>query len=69
MCAMMTRNQEEGIIIMEDLTKGKDPYFILDKKLIPSIDHVILIIKTAAHFHGVWWKRLNNVEGMDRKKM
>jgi hypothetical protein len=35
---------EKGMIILEDITKGREPFYSLDKNLVPSREHVSLAI-------------------------
>ena len=41
-----------------------DPYSLMEKRVVPSIEEVSLVINMLAHFHGFWWRFLNCSRGM-----
>ena len=52
---MMYRKDEAGLLLLEDVTKGSDPMFLLDKTQVLSLKQVLAAVKALATFHGVWW--------------
>ena len=52
---MMHRKDEAGLLLLEDVTKGSDPMFPLDKTRVLSLKQVVAAVKALATFHGVWW--------------
>ena len=52
---VMHRKDEAGLLLLEDVTKGSDPMFLLDKTQVPSLKQVLAAVKALATFHGVWW--------------
>ena len=63
-CAMAFGKVEKGILIMEDLTKARRPYCLMEKGAVPTVGDVGLIVTMLAHFHGFWWKFLNCSSGV-----
>ncbi|XP_059092153.1 uncharacterized protein LOC131887557 [Tigriopus californicus] len=54
--------KEQGIMIMEDLTKLPQPYQMHNKIKILPLEHTKLVVDKVAHFHGAWWLLLNDKE-------
>ena len=52
---MIHRKDEAGLLLLEDVTKGSDPMFPLDKTQLLSLNQVVAAVKALATFHGVWW--------------
>ena len=52
---MIHRKDEAGLLLLEDITKGSDPRFLLDKTQMLSLNQVLAAVKALATFHGVWW--------------
>ena len=52
---MIHRKDEAGLLLLEDITKGPDPMFLLDKTQVLSLKQVLAAVKALATFHGVWW--------------
>ena len=52
---MMHRKDEAGLLLLEDVTKGSDQMFPLDKTRVLSLKQVVAAVKALATFHGVWW--------------
>ena len=52
---MMHRKDEAGLLLLEDVAKGSDPMFPLDKTRVLSLKQVVAAVKALATFHGVWW--------------
>ena len=52
---MIHRKDEAGLLLLEDVTKGSDPMFPLDKTKLLSLKQVVAAVKALATFHGVWW--------------
>ena len=64
MCAGAFGKVERGILIMEDLTKAERPYCLMEKRVVPTVEDVDLVMNMLAHFHGFWWRFLNCSTGM-----
>ena len=52
---MIHRKDEAGLLLLEDVTKGPDPMFPLDKTQLLSLNQVVAAVKALATFHGIWW--------------
>ena len=52
---MIHRKDEAGLLLLEDVTRGPDPMFPLDKTQLLSLNQVVAAVKALATFHGVWW--------------
>jgi len=51
-CCLPCRTAEEGILVMENVTKRGFKMF--DKMKILPLDHFLLAMRNLAHFHGRW---------------
>ena len=55
------RKVEDGMLILENLTKSKpDPFEMIDKHKVPSLEHSKVAFEALAHFHGAFWRLLND---------
>ena len=59
---MLHRKDEAGLLILEDLTKGKEkePMFPFDKTKVLSLNQAKAAVRALATFHGIWWTWLRN---------
>lgn len=57
--------KEQGIMIMEDLTKLPQPYNMYDKMKVLPMEYAKMVVEKVAHFHGAWWLILNNKLKLD----
>ncbi len=58
-----TKKCERGVMVLEDLSRGPEPYKHLDKNRVPSVEQVTFLLGKMAHFHGAWWKVINKDTG------
>ena len=66
---IMYRKDEAGLLLLEDVTKGPDPMFLLDKTRVLSLKQVLAAVKALATFHGVWWACLRKEVKTDDGKL
>ncbi len=59
MWTALTRKKEKGILILEDLSKGSNPYSHFDKTEVMPPEAFSAAFRFIGHFHGVWWQVLN----------
>ena len=52
---MIHCKDEAGLLLLEDVTKGSHPMFLLDKTQVLSLKQALAAVKALATFHGVWW--------------
>eukprot|EP00095_Tigriopus_kingsejongensis_P004595 maker-scaffold416_size178335-snap-gene-0.28 protein:Tk04595 transcript:maker-scaffold416_size178335-snap-gene-0.28-mRNA-1 annotation:"PREDICTED: uncharacterized protein LOC100203980" len=64
LCWFPCRSREEGILILEDLSKLPEPFVMHDKVKILPFSHVKMVLDVMAHFHGAWWLFLNAKDKM-----
>ncbi len=61
-CAVGGR-KEKGVIVLEDLKQVADRAFhTIDKSEVPTIDHVMLVMRAAGRYHGAMWQLLHSTE-------
>jgi aminoglycoside/choline kinase family phosphotransferase len=53
-------SSDTGIILLEDLSKLSEPHYLIDKNKVPDREHMSLILKVLAHYHGTFWSVLND---------
>jgi hypothetical protein len=61
-CSIPCRKREVGFMLLQDLTKTETPFHVLDKNEIPTIEHVMMVMRAAGNYHGAMWQLLNGME-------
>ncbi len=56
---MRGRKKEQGIIMLQDMSRGPEPFGHIDKTKIVTPEAYSEVLKFLGHYHGVWWQVLN----------
>jgi len=60
-CWCPCQSTEQGLIILENLTKRQKPLTLITKTDVPSLEHVCMIMRHLAILHGSWWLYLHKL--------
>ena len=65
-CCLPFRKTEQGLLLIENMTKVDLPYKVIDKTQLIPFGHAKLVFETLAHFHGAWWQILRGKAKVDK---
>lgn len=68
-CWLPCKKAEEGILILENIKMRERSYVMYDKRKPLPLDHVVMVMRELAHFHGKWlkWKVMAQADKLPKK--